>query len=237
MGKSNATQSADQTERDLEAARNTGSSGAMYKPAGRWVVENGTRRWYTGEGLVGGEQLVTTGYYDLTADTNRIYAGWSPTQRVSYMKRLVDGGFLSAGSVGDVASELNAVEKLLYYSNIVGRVWGEALDIRLSSQPVVRSGGQRTVQVSSPQDLAKVAQSVAENTIGRGLTEEELNTFVQSYQQQEMAYQRAGSARAVQPPSMDVAAERFIQESQPGEESAYRYLGYMNKLFSSIGAV
>ena len=237
MGKSNATQSLDQAERDLETAGNTGSSGAMYKPAGRWVVENGTRRWYTGDGLVGGEQIVTTNYYDLTFDTNRIYAGWSPTERVTYMKRLVDGGFLSPGGVGDVASELNAVEKLLYYSNVVGRVWGEALDVRLSSQPVVRSGGQRSVQLSSPQDLAKVAQSVAQNTIGRGLTEDELNKFVQSYQQQETAFQRAGGGTVIQPPSMDVAAERFIQESQPKEESAYRYLGYMNKLFSSIGAI
>jgi hypothetical protein len=221
------------------ASAATATKAAEYDPGSRWIVnESGYRQPYTGPGLVGNEKLVTKDYYDLIADTNSIYARLTGAQRVTTMKRLVDAGFLSPNGVGNVNSELNAMQSLLEYSNIVGRVWNEALELRLSDGPIKGGGGPaRTIRTTSPQDLAKVAQNVAQNTMGRGLTEEELNRFVKSYQDQEIAMQRPGGGVIADAPSIDVAAERFVQENQPKEESAYRYLGYMNKLFESIGAI
>jgi hypothetical protein len=235
MSKNSSTQITNDALGQIQSAKGTSGAGS-FAPAGRWVVENGTRRWYTGEGLVGGEQIQRD-YYDLTLDTNQIYAAMSPSQRVALMKRLVDGGFLSASGVGDVSSEINGLEKLLYYSNIVGRVWQEAIGVRLSSLPIQRSGGQRRVQVTNTDDLVKIAKTVAQNTIGRELTDAEAGQFASAYQQQEVSSVNATGGRMMGAPSVDVAAEQYIQQIKPQESAGYKYLGYMNQLFNSIGEV
>lgn len=83
------------------------------------------------------------------------------------------------------------------------------------------------------------------DTLGRAFTDAEANRFVKAYQAQEIDYQRkeqksllsGGGDIAVGIPSVDVAAEKFAQESAPTEAQGYQFLGYVNQFFKSIGEI
>lgn len=220
------------------------TSGVSEYP-GRWVVENGTRRWHTGEGLVTSDGSFVRDQsgsikvsYNLDVEPGVYLASLSPSERVAQMKLLANAGFIDSGSIGDYAAEMRAITNAMETANFAGLEWGNAIQQRLSGGPVKTSGaGVRTYRTSSPDDLKKIGNSVAQSTLGRAFTEEEANRFVQAYQQQEIGVQRAsyGGGVVQQPPAVDVAAETFAQQSSPQEAAGYKYLGYMNQLFNSIG--
>lgn len=221
------------------------SSGTGQYP-GRWVVENGTRRWHTGEGLVtANEDYVRDSSgaikvaYNLDVEPGMYLASLTPSQRVHQMKLLANAGFIDPGSIGDYAAEMRAITNAMETANFAGLEWGYAIQQRLSGGPVKISGGggTRTYQKTAPEDLKKVGNKIALQTLGREFTQEEADRFVQAYQQQEVGAQRAAYGGGVmqQAPAIDVAAETFAEQTAPKEAGAYEYLNYMNKLFGMIG--
>ena len=209
-----------------------------YAPPTRLVVQNGKWSAYDGDGLVtqDGKILTDTGgnpyYYDLNRDTEIVYSSLSPTARANVMEKLFAGGFISEGGIGDFTQEINAVKDWLYFANLQGLEKDNALNTRLAGGPLQTRRptgiGRRT---TNPEDIKIVANKVAQETLGRELTDEEANQFVQVRRGQEL------SAGAVSAPALDVAAQGFSQQIAPTEANAYKYLGYMNKLFGSLGGI
>lgn len=214
------------------------SSGADYAPPTRLVVQNGKWTAYDGDGLVTQDGRVLTDqngnpyYYNLERDTEIVYSSLSPTSKANVMEKLFAAGFISEGGIGDFTQEINAVKDWLYFSNLQGLDKDNALNARLAGGPLQTRRptgmGRRT---TNPEDIKLVAKRVAQDTLGRELTDEEAEQFVGIRRAQEMG---AGSVSA---PSLDVAAQGFAQQVAPTEANAYKYLGFMNKLFSSLGGI
>lgn len=218
-----------------------------YTPGYRPIYKNGTWVQSKDPGLVNSFGRFVTPqsgelYYNLDADPRMMYGSLSPSNRNLLIKKLVSSGFLDPDYVGDYRSEIIALTEAMDFSNSIGLEVGNALQQRAAAggfQRGGRGGGPtQTYRLSSPQDLTRYVKTVAQDTIGRELTDAEASGFIQQYQQQELAYQKSSYAggSAVQPPSAETAAINYVQSVVPKEESAYRYLGYMNMLFDSIGS-
>ena len=78
---------------------------------------------------------------------------------------------------------------------------------------------------------------VAQETIGRGFSDEEAAQAVQAYQQREIQAQQAmyAGGTVTEQPSADVFAQQFAQQVAPTEANGYKFLGYMNQLFQAAG--
>ena len=193
---------------------------------------------YTGPGLVGTggvlrDESGKTFYYDLEEDPQRFYNQYTPAERARYTQALYDRGFYAANAKpGRVRDDINAFTLWLESANYAGlskeRYLAELP--RVETEPKV-PGGRRVI-LTSPDDLKKIARRISQDTLGRELTDTELNSFVTSYQGLERQYQTGG---ATTPPDVTVSAETFAREVAPTEANAYEYLGYMNQLFGAVG--
>jgi hypothetical protein len=204
------------------------------------IIVNNEGNWevYTGPGLVtaaGGllrnDQGVIKQRYDLDTEPAVIYSSLTPAARNVLLQNLYAGGFFSSGAPGNIPDELKAIENALATSNMFGLELQNMVNTRLANMPMTKrtGSGYRRVATSAA-DLRVVAKQVSQQTLGRELTDAELNQFVQAYQARELA-----PVGREQIPSPDVAAQQFSQQIAPTEANAYEYLGYMNQLFNSIG--
>lgn len=215
------------------------------KDPGYVVLKDGTRKLSYLVNSTGGFSLPQSGeqFYNLDADPRMLYGSSSPAGRNLLIKQMVSSGFLDPNYVGDYASEIRALTEAMDFANAIGLEVGNAMSQRAAAGGGRRGGGGggqvRTYRLSAPQDLTRYVKSVAQDTIGRELTDAEAAGFIQQYQQQELAYQKAAYAggSAVEPPAAETAAINYVRSVVPKEESAYQYLGYMNMLFDSVGSV
>lgn len=227
------------------------ASGDIYNPPTRRAIRNGKWVDYNGPGLVTENgtlltkdsqgNLVTSGgtpfYYDIEADSRKFYAGMSPSMRIAVTEQLVAANFLSANNIGDYDAELYAMQKLMDYANTMGKEWKYALKERVLTGPARRGGVKVTYRTSNTEDLTRAVKQVAQQTIGREVSDEEAQMFAKEYQQQEVSYQRAaaGGGTVMSPMNLETAAAQFVEKAQPREAAGYKYLGYMNQLFDAIG--
>lgn len=219
----------------LEAEAERAAAG---RPTRVIVGPSGRFQEYNGPGLVTEDgrilrdtetgQIITQ--YNLDADPEQYYRSISPAARNTLMAKLYKAGFFSVGKPGDFRDELNALKNAMYASNLFGLELNHVANARLAQMPVQPGTGVRR-RVTATEDLKTIARQVSRQTIGRELSEEQLNKFVVSYQGTE----RAGGGE--QPMSPDVAAQKFTQEQEPIESRGYQYLSYMKDLFSSLGPV
>ena len=205
-------------------------------PTGKWFV-------YKGAGLVTADGKISDLYYDINNDPGIFYASMTPAERLEVLGKLNDSGFYTAGNIGNYASDLNAISAWLEYSNNAGLSRELALDQIVSTgaiMPKTKTGGTpRTYKTSNTDDLKVMAKKISQDTLGRMMSDEELSRFVASYQQSEIDYQKSvysgGTTEDMQP--ADIAAQEFSQELAPTEANAYKYLGYVDKFFNSIGGL
>jgi len=215
-----------------------------YLPPPRYAKDdNGKWYVYEGPGLVTLDGQISEVYYDINDDPGKFYAAMTPAERLEVLSKLNDSGFYTAGNIGNYASDLNAISAWLEYSNNAGLDREAALNQIVSTgatMPKTSSGGTpRTYKTSNTDDLKVMAKKISQDTLGRMMSDEELSRFVASYQQSEIDYQKSRYAGAttedMQP--ADIAAQQFSQELAPTEANAYKYLGYVDKFFNSIGGL
>lgn len=220
---------------------------AAYQPPARYRQVNGKWEIYDGPGLVDtkGNVLTRDGqpfYYNNDYDPGAVYAGMTPGTRAEKLQILYDKGFYRSGKPGDFASDVNALRMAMEYANIYGISIDRAFNEIASNIPSQGggSGGGAAVRfrVSNPDDVKAVARKVSQDTLGREFTETELNKFVATFRQQEIGAQQAARTSTVvtDSPTADTSAASFAQQIAPTEANAYKYLGYVNKLFSAAGA-
>jgi hypothetical protein len=229
----------------LFGAEPTTEKTVLYKPPPRQVIVDGKWQTYTGAGIVDARgNLVSENFYDLSVDAGAFYQSFSPAKLATVTDTLFRKGFYRSGQPGDPISDINAIANLLDYSNIFGRDYNWSLvnlEYTVKDQQTVGRGGDgsRTYRVSSADDLKLVAKRISAETLGRELSDAEADYFAKAYQQQELQFQKsaAGGGTVVEPAAPDVEAQKFAQAVAPTEANAYKYLGYVNKLFSSVGSV
>lgn len=182
-------------------------------------------------------------YYNLESDPRMLYGSRGPAGRELLLRQLVAAGFLDEDYIGDYRYEINALEEAMDFANSTGLELSNALSQRIAGgggrKRKIPAGPVRVYQRTSSEDLISLVKTMAQDVIGRELTNEEAAGFVPAYQQQEVAFQSAayGGGVVTEPPSPQTAAMNYIKNQFGREESAYAYLGYMNMLFDSVGAI
>ena len=222
----------------------TDTDAPAYKPPPRYAKDN-QGKWYVydGAGIVDAAGKISDKYYDTSNEPGIIYAKLTPAERLEILNKLNDSGFYTGGTVGNYASDLNAISALLEYSNNAGISREVALNQIVTSgvtAPPTKTGGPpRTYRTSNTDDLKVMAKKISQDTLGRTMSDEELSRFADSYQKSEIDYQKSVYAGGTveEMPDANVAAQEFSQELAPTEANAYKYLGYVDKFFNSIGGV
>lgn len=219
---------------------------AAYQPPARYRQVNGKWEIYDGPGLVDtkGNLLTRDGqpfYYNNDYDPGAVYAGLTPGTRAEKLQILYDKGFYRSGKPGDFASDVNALGLAMEYANMYGISIDRAFTEIAANIPSQGGGGGGAAvryRVSNPDDVKAVARKVSQDTLGREFTENELNKFVATFRSQEIGAQQAARSSSVvtDSPSAQTSAETFAQQVAPTEANAYKYLGYVNKLFNAVGA-
>lgn len=206
----------------------------------RRVIKNGQTISYRGPGHVDENNvLVDERAYEVETEARAYYGSLDPTTRNVLMGDLVRGGFLDKSSIGDYSAELNALMQAFDFANVTYSTVRKAINDRIANMPVGRSSGgaTRVYRTTSTEDLTKVAKRVAQDTLGRELTDSEATNFARAYQQQEIQFQKSyyGGGTVMEAPSPEVAAQTFAEQAAPTEAAGYKYLGYINKLFNAVG--
>jgi hypothetical protein len=196
---------------------------------------------YTGPGLVGFSNNVEEANYDITEGLVRnVYSSLTPAQRTSTLSLLKQKGFYGNKNIGVPENDLEAIAQWLDEANLAGVTRERYLFELNRSRPDVSTGGAaRRYQVSNPEDLKVVFKRIAQETIGRNFSDDEVNRAVQSFQQQQIAAQKAAYGGGVTTEGMgaDVFAQKFATEMAPTEAQGYKYLGYVDKFFNAIGGL
>jgi hypothetical protein len=223
----------------------TDTSVPPYAPPPRYAKDdNGKWYVYDGPGLVSPNGKISPDtYYDINDDPGRIYAGLTPAERLDVLNKLHDSGFYTSGDIGNYGNDLSAISAWLEYSNNAGLTREASLNQIVTTgatAPKKTTGGTpRTYRTSNTDDLKVMAKKISQDTLGRMMSDEELSRFAASYQQSEIDYQKSvyGGGTTQEMPSADIAAQQFSQELAPTEANAYKYLGYVDKFFNSIGGL
>lgn len=211
----------------------------------RWINAPGTNVpviGYRGPDLVGFSNNPEEPQYNITEGFVRDVYSSLLSNRQTVLQQLKDYGFYGNREVGDPAADLRAIEQWLDESNLAGVTRERYLaELAKSGRREGRGGGgaARRYRVSNPEDLKVVFKRVAQETIGRGFTDDEAMRAVQSYQQQEIAAQQAMFAGGTVTEQMgpDVFAQQFAEQIAPTEANGYKFLGYMNQIFRAAGGV
>lgn len=199
----------------------------------------GRRSSTTSTNLVGvGDVLTNQGQYNIELDARGIYASLSPAERARRIDVLKRKGFYGSSEPGIYNNDINAFQRWLDYANTMYFTADRAITEMERTMPDGSGGGggyAPRYRVSSSEDLKVVFKQVAQNTIGRGFTDEEAARAVQAYQNLELQAQQAmmGGGVIEQAPSADVFAQGFAQQIAPTEANGYKFLGVMNRIFNA----
>lgn len=102
-----------------------------------------------------------------------------------------------------------------------------------------------TITLTNPADIRKVGDTVAQNLLGRALSDSEANSLVAGYQTQERAAQTnaygigAGGGTSIAQPSAETFAEQQLRAQHPvevGGHDARRAIDEIFRLFSGGGS-
>jgi len=176
-------------------------------------------------------------YYDLNRDPQAAYYAMSPERRQLILDVLDARGV----PTGSMRQNIAAFELLYSEANR----FGKTADVMLADiiEKVPESKTQVRVapkRVTSSSDLRQIIKGVARSTLGRDVSDELASQWVQSFQQQQLQYQQqvaTQSGGVVQEmPSAEVSAQSFVQQYEPTQANAYKFLGYFDQLANSLGS-
>lgn len=85
------------------------------------------------------------------------------------------------------------------------------------------------ISLTDPEAIKSAAQSAAEQALGRGLSEGELNKFVSQFQAAQTTYQTSDASR-ITAPELSSQADAFAQSSAPQEYKQQKHQSYLNAL-------
>lgn len=188
-------------------------------PKGNMDVDTAYNQIYTyqGNSLVALQmQMYNAGFYG-NAKPSSIQWGYQGNETLNAFAQVVEAtaGF---NSVGDNASFLDVIARAgMNNPNAPGR----------NGSGGSGSGRRVQYQYTNPEDLKAVADSVAQDTLGRKLTDQEANDFVALYHgiQQKSQKQAFSGGTVVSPEDPSVAAKNMLEKNNETEADAYSVAG------------
>jgi hypothetical protein len=223
----------------ISGGQNSGTTGlpSYYKPPTRkWTDKQGRVRTYNGTQLINLKTGATQDMYLLDQDPTAIIGTKlstdGPQGLLKFLKNLESLGFYQGGRVGNGTSDndVAAVAGFLRYSNMQGLEMNSALTVAQQQIPPNFRVGQSSVRVTNPSDLKAIFESVAMSTIGRGLSDAQLNSMIAAYQQQERAQEYGNTAA----PNAEVYASEQLRQKFKGEAQDFRAMNVADSMLSII---
>lgn len=225
-------------------------------PDGSWFMQPGYSRNYqnpSGRGIpdyASQAGILTPKYYE--GDEYALISGMgaSPETVASIQAKMAEAGLMPKQyNIGAWAGDsVNAFQQVLAYANQTTQDWQSALD-QLAQSGVagglgkVSGGPTFTAHLSNPDDIKKAFKDVTYQLLGGQFVDPaQADTFVSTFQGQELASQRAafnaatgGGGVVEDAPNMGTAAETQLQATDAEGIKAKRYLDMANVLGSVLG--
>lgn len=231
---------ADQIQKAIEATQQSATGyPSNFSPPPRKYTIGGVTKTYSGNQLVNLNTGALMPQYDLNNDPAVVIADIAgkqgPNGLNKFLSQLKSRGFYGGANVGNgyTGADVNAVQTFLFYANGVGLERESALASAITNLPQYfpsRSGG--SYQLTNPTDLSAVFQATAQQVIGRGLSQADIDKLIASYQQLEktagLAASRSGGYTA--PPSAQTYASEQVREMFSGEAQDFRAMDVADSL-------
>lgn len=173
-------------------------------------------------------------FYNLNTRPGEILASFDEKTLRKFTQTLYSRGWYGDKKPGGGLSDVdkNAMENLLYISNLQGRTWEQTF-ASIAQAPISTGAAGGRVRVTATEDLVELANRTALSTIGRKLTPEEAAKFSAAYQGTQRTDAMGGNPAA----SADVYFQNRIQKQYGAESEGYKYLsaiGNVAKLLENI---
>lgn len=210
---------------------------------------------FTGEMLeYGGNQLinVSTGklrelysYQDDALPIISEYLKKGPAELRRFLQKLERLNFYQGQEIGNGTStaDIAAVSRFLLRANVEGLDQESAIVFLQSNIPQAfpSSKASGPYRLTNPADLKRAFQSVSQSVIGRGLSDEDVERMVKTYQTLEA---KAGSAAAsaesggvTGAPSVETFATDRIKQRFKGEAEDFRAMSVADSMLDAIRSV
>lgn len=193
--------------------------------------EDFTSEGYVGLNLVNRDGVIARGQYNGDEAYTEL-AKMSPAERGVFLNTLQKYGVYGnsrPSSTGFSSQDFSAVREAMLYANYKGVTLDVALDLLATeAQPV--SSGRARIRTTPAQDLRAVFRQVSSQTLGRRLSDAEVDKFVKAYNRMEVAEGRGGEAA----PSVQTAAMEQIEATNPDEVAAMGALQLTNIIDQKI---
>jgi hypothetical protein len=172
---------------------------------------------YIGQGLVDKDGNIVRGQYG-----NEAYAELarfkSVAERKNFLNRLYQVGLYQGSKPtpsGFAAKDQQVMQDALDWANWRGYTIDVAATMMATELGTVANAGNR-IRTTAKEDLRSVFKQTASSILGRTLSDSEVEKFVKSYNQKEVADAMGGAAA----PTAATAAEQAVTAAAPDEAAA-----------------
>lgn len=188
---------------------------------------------YTGTKLVDRNGTIARDQYDPSREAYSFLAQMDSGERLSFLNALQSRGLIGKGDVTArfTSRNIGATSEFLMYANHRGVTGDVALGLFLADPniPTAGGGGGR-VRTTPKEDLRAVFRETTRKYLGREVSAAEIEKFVNSYTNREIAEARGGAPA----PSATTAAEVMVQERFGEEAQAMRAVNFANIIEQKI---
>jgi hypothetical protein len=192
--------------------------------------EDFTPEGYVGTNLVNRDGVIARGQYGDSEAYTEI-AKLNPVDRRAFLNTLQRYGVYGSSrpsSTGFGSQDFSAVREAMLYANAKGVTLDVALSL-LATEAKPMGGGAR-IRTTPKEDLRAVFRQVSSQTLGRRLSDNEVEKFVKSYNRMEVSEATGGQAA----PSAQVAAMEAVEAGNPDEAAAMGALQLTNIIDQAI---
>lgn len=181
-------------------------------------VEGGKK--YIGQNLVDSNGVISRSQYSEDEAYSELARFQSAAARKNFLTTLQALGLYGNSKVssnGFANRDLSAVRQAMLYANAEGVTLDRAVAM-MQADPSVRQAAisGRRVRTTATQDLRTVFKQVSLNTLGRQLSDAEVDKFVKAYNRSEVSEAMGGATVA----SPQVAAQEAVMSAAPEEAAA-----------------
>lgn len=173
-------------------------------------------------------------FYDTSREAKTILWTMGDVKRQNVINILYRKGWYGNRKPGSGVSDkdIEVFSELLTYSNLQGQTWDVLIGqlMKAPDMASLRGGGSRVIRPSS-EDLTEVLQRTALETVGKKLSDDDVNTLVKTYQR---AYTKQSSEQVA---SADVFFKNRIEQQYGGDSEAYKYLNAISNVQQVLGSL
>ena len=193
--------------------------------------EDFTAQGYVGTNLVNRDGVIQRGQYgDSEAFTELVNLGDATNRRnfLNTLQRYGVYGSSKPSQSGFGTQDLSAMREVMLYANSKGVTLDVALSmLTMEAKPM---GGGARIRTTPKEDLRAVFRQVSSQTLGRRVSDAEVEKFVRSYNRAEVSEATGGQAA----PSAQVAAMEAVEAGNPDEAAAMGALQLTNIIDQAI---